>query len=155
MTETLHDDWAVTLVDLLDQQRAIYHQLEQLATQQGQLVDAGEAESLLTILAERQALIDQLSQINGKLAPFRQQWPTLWEELDADQRAQVTQRIDQVQQLLDQIVAHDQRDRATLQHHRDRLAGELDQVKQGAAMNRAYQHVDVDQSSPRFTDNEG
>ena len=155
MTETLHEDWAAALVELLDQQRAIYHQLDALAAEQGRLVDAGDAEALLSVLSKRQSLIDQLTQINGKLAPYRQQWPALWEELDPPRREQVNQLIDQVQQLLDQIVEHDRRDRAALQRHRDRLAGELDQVKQGAAMNQAYRHVDTTDSQPRFTDHEG
>jgi hypothetical protein len=156
MTLTVPPRWSDDLIELLDQQHRIYLHLHELSVRQGQLVAAGDAEPLLTLLAQRQTLIDQLTQLNGRLEPFKSQWPHLWHQLDTTTRARVQGFIDEVQDLLDRIVEQDEKDRQALSAHRGRIADDLRNVSRGDAVNRAYGRQNVDpQTNNRYTDREG
>ena len=69
MTTTQSMELADTLIALLNRQRMLYDQLKDLAARQTELVDGSDPESLLKVLAARQRLIDQLTDI-GKRAAF-------------------------------------------------------------------------------------
>ncbi|MFQ5501913.1 MAG: hypothetical protein ACE5EQ_06380, partial [Phycisphaerae bacterium] len=62
------------LVSLLQHQQTLYRQLRLLADRQKALVVRDDTESLLTLLAERQRLVDGLVGLNAQLAPFRENW---------------------------------------------------------------------------------
>lgn len=138
MTISAQPDWATGLIDLLDQQRSIYQQLVELSVRQSQLVQAGDAEPLLSLLTQRQRLIDDLTQLNGSIEPYKQNWPALWARLDAASQASIQTLIDSVQKLLDRILAQDEQDRQQLSAQRDRTGAQLKQVNAGSAVNRAY-----------------
>ncbi len=156
MTATARPDWAIGLIDLLEQQRAIYEQLQTLSHRQSELVASGDAEPLLSVLSQRQRLIDDLTQLNGQLEPYKQNWPALWARLDSDTQKTVQGLIDQVQLLLGQIVAQDEKDRVALSAQRERTSSEIKQLRTGSAINRAYgrpQGAPDDQN--RYTDQQG
>ncbi|MEX2672221.1 MAG: flagellar export chaperone FlgN [Phycisphaeraceae bacterium] len=152
MTAKTKPEWAVDLIELLEEQRVIYDQLVGLSEKQSGFVDSGDAESLLAVLAQRQKLIDHLTQINGRIEPFKQNWPKLWAELDGDSQARVQNLIDKVQALLDRIVEQDERDRAALSDHRDRIGAQVKQAHAGSAVNRAYGASAAD---AQYTDQRG
>ncbi len=153
---SIQPEWAADVIDLLDQQCGIYEQLHEMSAEQTRYVETGEAELLLTLLARRQQLIDHLSQLNGRIEPYKQDWPTRFAGLAVDVQEQLQVRINRVQTMLDQIVAQDERDRAELAKHRDRVGGEMGQVRQGAVINKAYGRPGgAASSSPRFTDQAG
>jgi hypothetical protein len=138
MTAQTAPQWARTLIELLDEQRAIY-----------------DAESLLGLLGRRQSLIDRLVQINARIEPFKQQWPDLWNELDDEHRESVRQRIDEVRGLLDHIIDQDERDRVALASHRNSVSRQLDHLNRGAAVHRAYGPAPGGATHNRFTDEQG
>jgi hypothetical protein len=144
------------LIDLLDQQRRIYLKLQDLGRTQSQLVAAGDAEPLLELLGQRQLLIDHLSQINSSIEPYKKSWPVVWGSLDEPSRVRVQGLIDHVQNLLDQIVEQDSKDRAALTVHRERIADDLGQLRRGSNVNRAYGRRDTGPDSRnRYTDEQG
>jgi hypothetical protein len=155
MTTTTTPDWAAELIALLDQQRRIYHQLGDLSRQQSQLVSAGDAEPLLSLLGQRQQLIDQLTQLNGRIDPYKRDWPALWAQLDRGDQFRIQQLIDQVQKLLDDIVQQDEKDRVALSAQRQHVADELQQVRHGTAVNRAYGRPTTGLDNNRYTDFQG
>jgi len=114
MTDTHNEAWADGLIELLDHQRHVYYELRELSEQQAELVAAGEASSLLGILSQRQQLIDQLAQLNGRIDPYRRDWPTVWSRLDGETQEQIQSLLSHVQQLLDAVVSQDGRDRKVL-----------------------------------------
>lgn len=154
---TFHSDpnWPSMLIDLLEQQRSAYAQLQSFSEQQSRLIEESEAEKLLGLLSQRQGVIDRLSQINRQLDPYRQQWPELWAGLDAPMRRRVQGLIDEVQVMLDQIVARDDEDRASLLAQRKRMAEQLHQLHRGSAVNRAYGQSSTAAGPKRLTDHEG
>lgn len=155
MTTTTTPDWAAELISLLDQQRRIYHQLGDLSRQQSQLVSAGDAEPLLSLLGQRQQLIDQLTQLNGRIDPYKRDWPALWAQLDRGDQFRIQQLIDQVQKLLDDIVQQDEKDRVALSAQRQHVSDELQQVHRGTAVNRAYGRPAAGPDNNRYTDYQG
>jgi flagellar biosynthesis/type III secretory pathway chaperone len=155
MTVDVSSDSVERLVELLDQQCGIYQQLRDLSEQQSRLVAEGDAESLLTLLNQRQALIDRLLQINEQIEPFKQRWSQFWSELDASQQGRIRERMDAVQSLLDGIMAQDEKDREALAAQRTRVGEQLGQVSRGANVNRAYGQASNYTVNTRFTDQQG
>jgi len=155
MTVASQPRWMATLIELLDRQETLYGRLQRLSDQQTHLVEEGDAEQLLALLAQRQTLIDQLLELNGRIEPFRRQWPELWAGLgDAAQR-ELRGRIDAVQRMLDQILERDEQNRQTLLAHRRNLAGQMQQTQRGAAAHRIYGSSNPRSQGPRYTDRQG
>jgi len=155
MTVNTKPDWLEQLTDLLEDQLGIYQQLEQMADQQSQLVSGPHAEELLSLLSSRQALIDRLSAINGRLEPFKEDWPTRWARLDPASQGQVQGLMQQVEGLLAQILARDEQDRARLLSQRQEILQDMSQVDVGSAVNRAYGRSAPPAQANRYTDAEG
>lgn len=155
MTVDVSSDSVELLVELLDQQRAIYQQLRDLSEQQSRLVAEGDAESLLTLLNQRQALIDRLLQINERIEPYKQRWSEFWSGLDEARQGEIRERMDAVQSLLDGIMAQDEKDREALAAQRSKVSEQLGQVNRGASVNRAYGQASSYTVNTRFTDEQG
>lgn len=126
------------LVALLERQRSLYADLRELSRQQAPLIDGGHAEPLLRVLAQRQRLIDELSQVNGQLDPFRQRWDALWARLAGAERSRVGVLVREVQALLADILQQDERDRAALAATRERIGGEIQRMSRAGAAINAY-----------------
>jgi hypothetical protein len=126
------------LVALLERQRSIYQQLRTLSDQQGPLVAEGHAEALLSLLAQRQRLIDAAMDINAKLDPYRKRWAEMWATLPAAERERVGALVKDVQDLLAAIVQQDERDRQILQTAKANVGAELQQINRATAAASAY-----------------
>lgn len=138
MALAMQPTWGAELLELLEQQRRVYHQLHELSRRQGDLVQAGDAETLLSLLASRQGLIDELARLNERLEPYKRDWGMKWGGVDEMTRHRVHDAIGQVHHLLEAIMKQDDADRAALSRQRGEVAGQLGQVSRGAAMNKAY-----------------
>ena len=126
------------LIKLLTQQRLLYVQLRDLAAKQSSLVDGNDPETLLRILAGRQRLIDRLSVLDRELRPIRQDWQRVSDMLPMKQRSEAQKLIQNVQDILGEIIARDERDSNALSKQRQQVAGEIRNVSAGKRMNRAY-----------------
>lgn len=151
---TTQPQWASRLLSLLDEQRVVYYQLREFSQKQSELVEQGDADHLMQLLAQRQQLIDRLSALNQQLEPFKKDWPRLWSELDEPTRRSVDQRVNEVQALLDGILKQDDHDRKALIQRRDNLSSGLKQVSQGQKVNRAYGSK-PNYDNNRYTDSQG
>lgn len=151
MTATAQRD-ARRLTELLAQQRDVYQRLRELAMSQSKAIEDDQPESLLRILADRQRLINELTRVNELLEPFRSRWDQLREALEPTQRLEVSELVDQVQQLLGQILDCDKQDSDLL---RERTAQTRDQAARagaGARMNQAYAAGAYQNNPPRAID---
>jgi flagellar biosynthesis/type III secretory pathway chaperone len=138
MTSASPPPWAGPLIEILDRQCRLYKQLQGLGAEQKQLVQSGDPERLLGLMSQRQRLIDELTQVSGELEPYRAKWDEHWAALDGESRARVGDLVRQVQDRLEQIMKQDEEDRATLAARRTQTAGDLQRMRQGASVNRAY-----------------
>ncbi|MEX0744253.1 MAG: flagellar export chaperone FlgN [Phycisphaeraceae bacterium] len=152
----IENDMSVApLVEKLTQQRDRYEQLKQLASRQAALIEQGETEQLLGVLAQRQQLVDELGRLSTEIAPYRERWGELSAALSEADRQRVNGLIESVERLLEQIIEQDDRDRQQLQAARDQVGNEVKQTHHaGRAMN-AYRAVPAAGPGARFTDRRG
>ena len=144
------------LLDRLTQQRDLYEQLKLLSAQQTKLIAEARTEQLLGVLSERQRLVDRIGTLSQEIAPYRQHWPQLSKQIDEQDRQRVNGLIEQVETLLQSIVEQDDQDRARLLEARQKVAGEMEQVRQGSRALNAYKSApSATGMAARFTDQRG
>ena len=141
------------LVTLLTQQRDAYRQLSTLSDQQSDLIARGETEQLLTVLSQRQGLVDVVGQIHDKLAPYRQPWEQRSAALSDEQRPQVRQLLDEVETLLGYVLQQDDEARRQLEVAQKKIGSQLSEVARAGSALNAYKGAAS--TDARFTDKQG
>lgn len=152
----LHDEpsvWAPRLARVLDDQRALYQQLDGLSRAQAALITAEDTDSLLEVLGRRQVLIDAIAALNEELAPFAERWDDLAPRLDAPQRSRLRAGFDEVSRLVTEIAQRDDADRRLLEARRNAVGSELGAVSHARGAVRAYARPD--HAAPRYQDRTG
>jgi polyribonucleotide nucleotidyltransferase len=129
---------AQVLMGLLDRQRQLYRHLQSLVERQAELVSAGNPDGLLQVLAQRQALLEDVKRTNDSLLPFRQRWDAVCQMLDEQQRAQVTEAIDEINERLQTMMQRDQRDTEMLRLRCRRIGHQLQTARAQRAAVQAY-----------------
>ncbi|MEX0655183.1 MAG: flagellar export chaperone FlgN [Phycisphaeraceae bacterium] len=142
------------LVAKLTRQRDCYQQLKQLADRQATLIAEGETEQLLGVLAQRQQLVDELGRLSDDITPYRERWAQLSTSLGEDDRQRVNGLIEEVEALLEAIIAQDDRDRQQLQTAREQVGKQLKQTSHAGKAVSAYRTAPTG-ASARFTDRKG
>ncbi len=144
------------LTPLLERQKSLYQKLRILSDQQKAYIDQGQSELLLTLLSQRQKLIDDAASVTAELEPYRQRWEAIWTNLDETNRQKIGALVRQVQELLGLIVQQDERDRQTLVDNKARISNELQKIARGTAANNAYRAISFGARNPnRFTNQQG
>lgn len=147
-------DSADVFESMLSQQLALFEQLQQLAAQQTDSVEQGRSDQLLTVLGQRQRLIDQLTAIQQQMAPFRNDWSAFYDRLDEAQRRRIGGRLEAVQTRLACIIEQDERDKSHLADACNQVGGQLNSVVATGAALRAYGGRPRG-VQPRFTSQKG
>ena len=127
-----------TVRSALSRQKAIYVQILALAKQQGGHVAAGESEALMTVLAARNRLIQEVAPLDRELQPYKVRWQQVLDGLPTADRRVVGELLQEVQRLLGEILAQDERDKESLMRQKSAVGVELNRSVSGAALNRAY-----------------
>ena len=140
------------LTELLIQQRDVYQKLSEFAASQAAAVQDDQAEALLRILSQRQQLIGELTEINNRLEPYRSRWDELREQLSAAERLRVSDLVEEVQSLLDQILLRDEQDSDELRRRSDQARNDAASTTTGRAVNAAYAAGQYAASRPRYID---
>ena len=129
---------AGTLVRVLSGQKALYGQILALARQQSAYVATGESEALMTVLAARNRLIEQVVPLDKELQPYKGRWQQVLDGLPAADRQAVGRLLMEVQQLLGEILSRDESDKESLIRQKTGVGAQLSRAVSGAALNRAY-----------------
>lgn len=132
-----HDECG-QLIALLTQQRDLYRSLDALSGKQQDIIAQGQAEQLLGVLSERQVIVDQLTQINQELAPLRSRMTEIADASPEEQRQTLRSLVDQVQDMLQSIIARDDEDRQKLEASKAKVGQELSRVNTAPAAINAY-----------------
>ncbi len=153
------DIWAPRLARILDRQREVYERLELLSLSQAQLIHEDQTDDLLTVLGQRQSLIEQLTALNDELTPFTERWSELSVRLSERHRDDLRRRFDDVGRLVDSITRRDEADRRALEARRSSVGSELQSLTRTKGAVAAYaraQSPGVRESpDPRFQDRRG
>lgn len=126
------------LVGLLSRQRDLYQQLRSLSDQQGALIANHEAEQLLTLLGQRQGLVEALGELSIEISPHRAAIAALANDEGKPVAAQVRRLVDEVRDLLGSIIEQDDAGRKELQQARDDVGNQLRQTAKAPAALGAY-----------------
>lgn len=129
------------LRSLIQERLRTVEALHDFAGRQAELVQNREMTSLLSLLANKQRLLEQLQRIERALDPFRQQdpdsraWPTPRDRLDCQRMAE------RCEDLLREVIQLEQRSEQELETRRAAGARQLEQVQSAGRATRAYQAV--------------
>lgn len=129
---------AERIVKLLRKQRELYEQLQHLSRRQRSLISGDHPEQLLSILRDRQSLVNALAQINQQLSPLRASWQSVFDNLPEPERSEVSALLEDVNQMLAAIIRTDQEDGALLSARKQSVGQFIDRAQDGRAANAAY-----------------
>lgn len=129
---------AQTLAQVLGAQRDLYIQLATLARQQSEFIAQGASEDLMTVLATRSRLIDELAPLDKQLSPYKDRWQEVLDSLAGPDREQVSMLLTQVQQLLSDILEQDEADRQVLLRQKTDISSQISRSVTGGQLHRAY-----------------
>lgn len=147
-------DWERRLLELLDEQLMLYERLDELSRRQSELIEQEETDRLLSLLGERQDVIDRIEAVDASMRPFRDQWDRLVGPLPESRRVVIRERLDRLTVLVGEIAGRDEADRRRLEQRRDAVGDELAGLSRGAGALSAYGGGGQGRG-PRFQDTEG
>jgi hypothetical protein len=130
--------WLGTVAGLLEEQRELCVRLERLGAEQSRHVGAGHTEGLLTVLNQRQTVLDRVVEINDLLEPFRSNRDAAMARLGANERETLQRRIDQIADSVDRVRRRDDEDRRLLENQRKVIADELTSLNRLRGAAAAY-----------------
>lgn len=127
------------LLRLLLEQRDHYRRLRALSDGQRGAVSSDRPEALLSILRERQELVTALTQLHEQLAPYRNEWDSVYEQLPEQVRGQASELLSETNGLLQFILRADQEDSHVLQARKQAVAQSLSELSGARVVSAAYQ----------------
>lgn len=148
-------DEASDVLSLLLRQRDLYRELKSHSDQQDELIAAGATERLLTLLAQRQKLVDGLGQVSASLSPYRSRIAVIADQASGDVGSQMRGLVEEVRVLLETIIERDEKGKADLSAARDRVGGQIRQASGAVAAAGAYGGGSAPSPEPRFTEQKG
>lgn len=123
---------------LLTLQHDLFGRLDDLSRRQAAFIRSDDTDRLLSLLGERQNLIDRIAQTNQQLEPYKARWELMLGEMPLGNRDRVRQKLDAVAVLAGAIAQRDDADRRELQQRRDATASELAKVSRARGAVAAY-----------------
>ncbi|HVP09786.1 MAG TPA: hypothetical protein VMV94_01210 [Phycisphaerae bacterium] len=126
------------LLELLERQRLLYRRLRLLTERQRALVIQDDAQALLTLLADRQKLVDELMKLNAELTTYRQNWTNVYGALEEPLRKRIAELLEEANASLGVILQSDSRDSATLSARRQEIADRMTAADSGSRAGAAY-----------------
>jgi hypothetical protein len=132
MSRPTHDSTnACTIDDLetvLADQQEITTAMAALIDRQRQLVESGDAEGLLTLLGDRQGLVDRLiasqDALSETLAAVERSLPAA----DKVRKSRIEAALEAIQARLADVMERDRQDQAQLEHGRKQTRSEMGQI---------------------------
>lgn len=126
------------VIAALQEQVACYQKLAKLAELQHEHVQQGQTEELLVVLEKRQALLNQIAQLETIIANQRPRWGDYLDSLRGDQREAAVSLMAQTRRLLEEITAADRNDALILQQRKLNLGRQIQSAQQARQVNRQY-----------------
>jgi hypothetical protein len=126
------------VVQALEDQVACYERLAKLAELQHVHVQQEQIEALLAVLASRQVVLDQITQLERAIAPAKRDWNGFVAHIDSDQRARAEALLAQTRKLLEEITVADQHDALVLQQRKLNVGKQINQATAAKKVNRNY-----------------
>jgi hypothetical protein len=126
------------MLTLLEAQAKLARQLSRLAETQRSCVTAEDTAPLMSVLARRKEVTDELSRLSGRLATAREQWPAVKRLLPDEAQQRVSALREEVHAAVKAVLANDAEDASRLRLKRDQVLDGLKTTQQGKALVQAY-----------------
>ena len=146
---------ASEVLGLLQQQRDLYRELKSHSDQQDELIATGATDRLLSLLAQRQKLVDGLGQVSASLAPYRSRIASIADQASGDIGDQMRSMVEEVRGLLESIIDQDEQGKTQLAAARDKVGGQIRQAAGAVAATGAYGGQSGAHPAPKFTQHKG
>ncbi len=98
------------VLSLMRTQATLYERLDTLTANQRSLIAADDTSTLLAHLSQRKKVVDALSQIAGRLAPVRHDWPAVRRRFSEGEGAEADRLIADVEKRLRRMIQRDEED---------------------------------------------
>ena len=155
-TSLTHADETGQVLALLERQRDLYRELKSHSDQQDELIATGATERLLSLLAQRQKLVDGLGQVSASLSPYRSRIAAIADQASYEVGSQMRGLVEEVRVLLEAIIETDERGKGDLAAARDKVGGQIRQAAGAVAAAGAYGGGAASAAPrPRFTQQKG
>ena len=113
------------MLGLLGRQVRLYDQLQNLADKQRALIVNENTQPLLNILSQRQKLTQELTQLGKDMAPFREHWSEVRQNLREDERKLAEDLILKANDRLKTLLASDEQDAQMLKIRKQRVGTQI------------------------------
>ncbi|MCD7897295.1 MAG: flagellar protein FlgN [Planctomycetaceae bacterium] len=146
------------LARLMNAQADTCGKILEKSNQQQKLVEELNEPALLSLLSEKQALIQQNDKLSTQALPYRRQWEDgLRDRATPVQRAAVEAAWNRVLETLDRIVKLEDASRAVLESQKSSVSKEINKLQRGKMLNKAYGNAQMFRppEPPRYSDKQG
>jgi flagellar biosynthesis/type III secretory pathway chaperone len=127
-----------SILEALEQQVACYRKLAKLADQQHEHVRQSRTEDLLSVLSQRQEVLDQVAVLEQEILSAKRRWNDYLGGLPEAQRTKAQALMTESRELLEQITAADRNDALVLQQRKIEVGRALRQNAVARQVNRSY-----------------
>jgi hypothetical protein len=126
------------VLNALEQQVSCYRALAKLADQQHEHVRQSRTEDLLSVLSQRQQVLDQVAELEQAILPAKRRWNDYLGGLGEEQRSKAQGLMAESRKLLEQITSADRNDAMVLQQRKIEVGRALRHNAAARSANRSY-----------------
>jgi len=126
------------ILTALQRQLDCFQRLAKLANTQHEHVQNSRTEELLTVLSQRQLLLDEMAQLEQVISPAKKNWKEFTDGLPQHQKVAAEALLDETRRLLEEIAAADRDDALVLQQRKYNLGRGINQAVAARKFNGAY-----------------
>jgi len=127
-----------SVLGMLREQASLFSKLESFAARQKSLVAENDPGELLSVLADRQKVSIDLTELSARLAPVRREWSSFRRRLSAVQLREADGLVATAMDRLRRVLDGDEQDARLLSVRKQMVAGELRMTHSTARAVEAY-----------------
>ncbi|MBY0588126.1 flagellar protein FlgN [bacterium] len=135
------------LLEYFGREQACYTSLLDLSRQQRMLIEDGQMDHLLAVLGHKQQILGQVSEIETRLRPFKENWDVVRQSLSRDDRGMVDDALSTVEELLGELIGLEKESEELLVSQMSGVRQEMNEVATAKGVSSAYAQIPT--SSPR------
>jgi aspartyl/asparaginyl beta-hydroxylase (cupin superfamily) len=122
----------------LEQQLSCYQRLAKLAQIQHEHVQHSRTEDLLSVLGQRQQVLDEVADLEQSISPAKKRWSEFLLELTDEDREEAERMMAATRTLLEAITTADRNDAMALQQRKLNLGREINHATNARQINKKY-----------------
>ena len=126
------------VIGLLTEQCGLYEQLAALSESQRHLITTNEPEKLLTLLGDRQKLLDRVENLAARMRPYQKTLAQMRRNASSREALEVDRLLGKVNALLAAILEQDKADTQLLAARKSVTGQEMSTLKSTRAAGAAY-----------------